>query len=127
MRRQSIFARCAPALKTCRITKYRRQNHNDNTPTVDTNIPCQMRLMLAGDGYAMRQPMTISDHFKAHVDYLQALSDSGDDMAAKSLACMQLLQSGWRYGDPDPDGGDGPDDDGGEPMPSNVIPFRRAA
>lgn len=70
--------------------------------------------------------MTISEHYREHVALLERLSEDGDEIAAKSLACLALLATGWRYGDPDPDDS-GPDDDGGEPLPSNVIPFRMAA
>ncbi len=70
--------------------------------------------------------MTISEMFKAHVDRLTELSDAGDDVATRSLAALALLASGWRYGDPDPKDG-GPDDNGGLPLPENVIQFRRAA
>lgn len=69
--------------------------------------------------------MTFSEHYKAHVDALTALAEAGDEMAIRSLCCMSMLAQGWRYGDPE--GGDGPDDDGGVPLPQNVIPFRVAA
>ncbi len=72
--------------------------------------------------------MTVSDHFREHVELLEKLADAGDEIAAKSLASIILLCEGWRYGDPDPADDDGPDDDGGgEPLPCNVIEFRRAA
>lgn len=71
--------------------------------------------------------MTISEHYKAHIDLLEAMAEAGDEVAVKSLACLALLAEGWRYGDPDPDDGGGPDDDGGLPLPTNVIPFRLAA
>lgn len=75
--------------------------------------------------------MTLSEHYKAHVELLEKLSEEGDEVAARSLAAIILLAKGWRYGDPDPvDGPDdgGPDDDGGLPIPmENVVQFRRAA
>lgn len=43
-----------------------------------------------------------SKAYKAHVDNLHSLAVKGDEMAAKSLACLGLLGAGWRYGDPDP-------------------------
>ena len=70
--------------------------------------------------------MTVSDHYREHVEMLEKLADAGDEIAAKSLACIALVCEGWRYGDPDPDDGN-PDDDGGQPLPCNVIEFRRAA
>lgn len=71
--------------------------------------------------------MTVSEHYKAHVEYLEALATAGDEMAMRSLACLSLLAEGWRYGDPDPVDG-GPDGDGGLPLDNEVIvPFRRAA
>jgi len=70
--------------------------------------------------------MTISEVFKAHVDYLEALAEAGDEMATRTLGCMALLAQGWHYGDPDPV--EPPDDDpDGMPLPENVIPMRRAA
>lgn len=40
--------------------------------------------------------------FKAHIDRLEEMADSGDLLAAQSIACMALIAAGWRYGDPDP-------------------------
>ena len=65
---------------------------------------------------------SISDLFKAHVDALIELSDAGDCMATKSIACMALLAEGWRCGDPDP-ADPPPDDGGGEDAESNIIRF----
>lgn len=70
--------------------------------------------------------MTLSEHYKAHVELLERLAEAGDEMATRSLACLALLAEGWRYGDPDPSEG-GPDDDGGLPAPANIVQFRRAA
>lgn len=61
-----------------------------------------------------------SELFKEHVDALVALSEGGDLMARKSLACLSLLAEGWRYGDPDPVD---PPDGGGEEADDNVIQF----
>ena len=66
--------------------------------------------------------MTTSEAYRLHIAVLEALASTGDDLAAKSLACITLIESGWRYGDPDPV--DGPDDDGGG---AEIIPFRRSA
>lgn len=65
--------------------------------------------------------MTLNDAFYELVVQLEVMSACGDDHAARCLAAMELLSTGWRYGDPDPDH-DGDDPGGGE-----VIPFRRAA
>ncbi len=74
--------------------------------------------------------MTLSDHFKAHIDALERLASEGDEMSIRSLAAINLIHAGWRYGDPDPDDG-GPDDDGGLPVPADGVViqfnFRRAA
>lgn len=70
--------------------------------------------------------MTTSELYREHVEQLLLLSDAGDEMAAKSLACLALVCEGWRYGDPDPTD-PGPDGDGGLPLPDNVLLFRRAA
>lgn len=56
--------------------------------------------------------------FKEHIDLLRSLQDAGDEIAAKSLACMVLLLDGWRFGDPDPI--DPPDGDGGIPVHAKV-------
>lgn len=50
--------------------------------------------------------VTVSEHFKAHVDELLKRSLEGDSFATKSLVALSLLRQGWRYGDPDPDGDD---------------------
>jgi hypothetical protein len=65
--------------------------------------------------------MTTSEAYRIHIAVLEALAGTGDEIAAKSLACITLVESGWRCGDPDPE--DGPDDDGG----AEIIPFRRSA
>jgi hypothetical protein len=40
--------------------------------------------------------------YREHVERLMALCESGDENAARSLACLALVCEGWRYGDPDP-------------------------
>ena len=66
--------------------------------------------------------MTISDLYYDHIRSLETMAEAGDETAIKSLACMQLLISGWRYGDPDPFDPDD-DPDGGLPLDDNVIAF----
>lgn len=46
---------------------------------------------------------TISELYLAHIEDLTARADRGDESARKTLACISLITSGWRYGDPDPD------------------------
>ena len=46
---------------------------------------------------------TLSDLYLEHVLWLREEADRGDLMAVKTLACLGLLASGWRFGDPDPD------------------------
>lgn len=46
--------------------------------------------------------MTLAEHFTKHVRDLERRAIEGDDMAAKSLACMVLLSDGFC---PDDDGG----------------------
>lgn len=54
--------------------------------------------------------MNLTDEYRAHKDAMVALATSQDEViaaiAARSLACITLLESGWREGDPDPFGGD---------------------
>ena len=72
--------------------------------------------------------MTVSDHYRAHVELLERLAEAGCEMSAKSLAALALLAEGWRYGDPDPVDDTPPDGDDGEPVrKSNVALLRRAA
>lgn len=67
--------------------------------------------------------MTLTDAFIAHKQDLEARAIQGDEIAEKSLACITLLECGWREGDPDPDdGGDGPG--GGEVI---YLPLRKKA
>lgn len=49
--------------------------------------------------------------YREHVETLLAAAEAGDEIAARSLACLALVCEGWRYGDPDPT--DPPDDGGG--------------
>lgn len=49
---------------------------------------------------------TVSDLYLEHVLWLQDQADRGDVNACKTLACLGLLASGWRWGDPDPDEGE---------------------
>lgn len=62
-----------------------------------------------------------SEVFKNIVDELRRRSEWGDEFATQCLACMELLSTGWRYGDPDPE------DDGGGPDPGEPLPMQRAA
>lgn len=48
--------------------------------------------------------MNARDAFTAHVRQLEQRACSGDEDAAKSLACMALLVEG--FPSPDPDGGE---------------------
>jgi hypothetical protein len=54
---------------------------------------------------------SVSELYYEHVKELERRALDGDEFATKSLSCMWLILSGWRYGDPDPE--DGPDDDPG--------------
>lgn len=47
--------------------------------------------------------MTLSDHYKAHIESLAQRQDDGDEEAGKSLAIIALLNQGWRFGDDDPE------------------------
>ena len=70
--------------------------------------------------------MSTSSDFKDHVDALVERSLARDEFAIKSLAALDLLNSGWRYGDPDPT--DGPDGDGGcEVIQMSDFVLKRAA
>lgn len=64
-----------------------------------------------------------SEQFREHIEQLERLAISGDELAIRSLSCMALLVNGWRYGDPDPT--DPAPDGGGEII--TLDDFRRAA
>ncbi len=49
---------------------------------------------------------SVSELYLAHVQVLTERAESGDEIARTSLACMALLNEGWRYGDADPDEGE---------------------
>lgn len=56
----------------------------------------------------IRQSLT--DFFADHIAKLEKMGEGGDEFAYKSLACMILLNAGWKYGDPDPRDPGSPDD-----------------
>lgn len=62
------------------------------------------------------ETQSTSDAFREIVEELERRSEFGDSFATQCLACMDLLATGWRYGDPDPED-DGDDPDGGESIP----------
>lgn len=62
--------------------------------------------------------------YREHVETLLAAAEAGDEIAAKSLACLALVCEGWRYGDPDPTD---PPDGGGEVIDLSAWRERLAA
>jgi hypothetical protein len=56
--------------------------------------------------------MITSEAFREHIGELERRAVYGDSFAAQSLMAIALIESGWRYGDPDPP--DNPNDGGGE-------------